>query len=106
MTQHQAPSPLQDAIRDWLDGLLAGRVRTSPLHSLPAFPAADGSDAAAAAEAAAEAVAAADEFDLSDIMQVGPALAPSLLFFLSSIAAATLRDMRRPEPAWGGQRNR
>lgn len=60
----------QDSVKDWLDGLLNGRVRTQPLSMLPEFPAAGegGAEAGADAEEAVE-----DEFSLEDIMKVGGA---------------------------------
>jgi hypothetical protein len=56
----------QDAIAEWLDGLLSGKVRTAPLARLPAFLAAD----EAAEGAGGVEVAVEDEFDLSEIMGV------------------------------------
>lgn len=60
---------MQDSVKEWLDGLLAGKVRTSPLQQLPVFPAA-GEGGAADGAAAAEGEAVEEEFDLSDIMNV------------------------------------
>ena len=59
----------QDSVKEWLDGLLSGKVRTAPLQQLPAWPAGGG-----AAGAAGEAAAEEDEFDLSDIMSVSGVL--------------------------------
>lgn len=59
----------QDSIKDWLDGLLTGKVRTAPLQQLPAFPAAGEGGAAAGGEAEADGEPVEEEFDLSDIMQ-------------------------------------
>lgn len=56
----------KDSISEWLDGLLAGKVHTSPLQRLPDFPAAGGSSEAEAG--GGEAAVEEDEFDLSDIM--------------------------------------
>lgn len=61
---------MQDSVKEWLDGLLSGKVRTSPLQQLPAFPAAGEGGAAADGVAAAEGEAVEEEFDLSDIMNV------------------------------------
>lgn len=85
----------QDSIKDWLDGLLSGKVRTAPLQQMPAFPAAGAGGAAdAGGEAGAEGEGAAveDEFDLADIMQVGAGLRVEV--GLSEAAAAGAREQQ------------
>ena len=57
----------QDSVKEWLDGLLSGRVRTQPLSALPEFPAA----AAAGGSGAGAEEAVEDEFSLDEIMKVG-----------------------------------
>lgn len=59
-------SPKQDSIKEWLDGLLGGKVRTAPLQALPGWPLVAGPAGGAAAE---EEVPVEEEFDLADIMK-------------------------------------
>ena len=62
------PHRPQDAIKEWLDGLLDGTVHTEPLQQLPAFVAAGAAEEGA--EVRPEEAAVEEEFDLSDIMNV------------------------------------
>lgn len=70
-----SPCPPQDSVKEWLDGLLSGRVRTQPLSALPDFPAA--AEGGAGSGGAGEEEAVEDEFSLDEIMKVRASGAPT-----------------------------